>query len=120
MLYMLITHYTLYTIYIICILYMHSRLRLGLVQKRVLASVASLIYKCHILSHLLFQHEHCIKCIESTRASVVSHKAEVRRSFITTTVREQHPRSHHKCATGRVRTGDLSRCYEYYLVYIYL
>ena len=34
------------------------------------------------------------------------HKAEVRRSFITTTVREQHPRSHHKGATGRVRTGD--------------
>ena len=33
-------------------------------------------------------------------------KAEVRRSFITTTVREQHPGSHHKGATGRVRTGD--------------
>ena len=31
---------------------------------------------------------------------------EVRRSFITTTVREQHPRSHHKGATGRVRTGE--------------
>ena len=27
-------------------------------------------------------------------------KAEVRRSFITTTVREQRPRSHHKGATG--------------------
>ena len=33
-------------------------------------------------------------------------KAEVSRSFITTTVREQRPRSHHKGATGRVRTGD--------------
>ena len=33
-------------------------------------------------------------------------KAEVRRSFITTNVREQRPRSHHKGATGRVRTGD--------------
>ena len=32
-------------------------------------------------------------------------KAEVRRSFITTTVRER-PRSHHKGATCRVRTGD--------------
>ena len=27
-------------------------------------------------------------------------KAEVRRSFITTPVREQRPRSHHKGATG--------------------
>ena len=35
-------------------------------------------------------------------------KAEVRRSFITTTVQEQDPRSNHKGATGslRVRTGD--------------
>ena len=33
-------------------------------------------------------------------------EAEVRSSFITTTVREQNPRSHHKGATGRVRTGD--------------
>ena len=33
-------------------------------------------------------------------------KAEVRRSFITTTVREQSPRSHHKGATSRVRNGD--------------
>ena len=32
--------------------------------------------------------------------------AEGRRSFITTTVREQRPRSHLKGATGRVRTGD--------------
>ena len=31
---------------------------------------------------------------------------QVRRSFITTTVREQRPRSHHKGATNRVRTGD--------------
>ena len=31
-------------------------------------------------------------------------KAEVCSSFITTTVREQRPRSHHKGATGRVRT----------------
>ena len=30
---------------------------------------------------------------------------EVRCSFITTTVREQNPTSHHKAATGRVRTG---------------
>ena len=36
-------------------------------------------------------------------------KAKVRRSFITTAVREQPPRSHHKGATGRVRTGD-QRC----------
>ena len=35
-----------------------------------------------------------------------SHKAEVRRSFITTTVWGLHPRSHHKGATGRVRTGN--------------
>ena len=39
----------------------------------------------------------------------------VRRSSITTTVREQNPRSHYKGATGRVRTGDqrypvLCRC----------
>ena len=37
-------------------------------------------------------------------------KAKVRRSFIITTTvtssREQHPRSHHKGATARVRTGD--------------
>ena len=33
-------------------------------------------------------------------------ETEIRRSFITTTVREQRPRSHHKGATGRVRTGD--------------
>ena len=41
-------------------------------------------------------------------------EAEFRRSFNTTTVREQHPRSHHKGATvanatsgkGRVRTSD--------------
>ena len=33
-------------------------------------------------------------------------KAEVRRSVITTTVRDQSPRSHHKGVTGRVRTGD--------------
>ena len=33
-------------------------------------------------------------------------KAEVRRSFITTTAREQHPRSQHKGATGRVRTSN--------------
>ena len=31
---------------------------------------------------------------------------EVRRSFNTTTVREQHPTSHHKGATNRVQTGD--------------
>ena len=31
-------------------------------------------------------------------------KAEVRRSFISTTIREQRPKSHHKGATGRVRT----------------
>ena len=36
----------------------------------------------------------------------VTAKAEVRCSFISTTVREQHPRSHHKGPTGRVRTGD--------------
>ena len=45
----------------------------------------------------------------------VTAKAEARRSFITTTVREQRPRSHHKGTTGRVRTGDqrypvLCRC----------
>ena len=33
-------------------------------------------------------------------------EAEVRSSFITTTVREHRPRSHHKGATGRVRTGE--------------
>ena len=35
---------------------------------------------------------------------IISSKAEVRRSFITTNVREQRPRSHHnlKGATGRV------------------
>ena len=32
--------------------------------------------------------------------------AEVRRSCITTTVREKRPRSHHKGATGSFRTGD--------------
>ena len=32
--------------------------------------------------------------------------AEVRRRFITATVREKRRRSHHKGATGRVRTGD--------------
>ena len=34
------------------------------------------------------------------RAIFLVVKAEVRRSFITTTVREQRPRSHHKGATG--------------------
>ena len=33
-------------------------------------------------------------------------KAEIRRSFITATVWEQCPRTHHKGATGRVRTGN--------------
>ena len=33
-------------------------------------------------------------------------KAEICRSFITTTIREQRPRSHHKGATGRIRPGD--------------
>ena len=33
-------------------------------------------------------------------------KAEVRSSFITMTVQEQHPRSHLKGATSRVRNGD--------------
>ena len=33
-------------------------------------------------------------------------KAEVRSSFITTTVLEQRALSHHKGATCRVRTGD--------------
>ena len=33
-------------------------------------------------------------------------QAEVRRNFITTTVREQSHRSHYKGATGRVLTGD--------------
>ena len=32
-------------------------------------------------------------------------KAEVRRSFITTTVLEQRPRSHHKGATGLATNG---------------
>ena len=40
------------------------------------------------------------------RSEWASLKAEVRRSFITTTIREQRPRSHHKGAIGRVRTGD--------------
>ena len=49
------------------------------------------------------------------RRRVDACKAEVRRSYITTTVREQRPRSHHKGATGRVRTGHqrypaLCRC----------
>ena len=33
-------------------------------------------------------------------------EVQVRSSFLTTTVREQHPRSYYKGATGRVRTGD--------------
>ena len=33
-------------------------------------------------------------------------EVEARCSFITTTVLEQRPRSHHKGATGRVRSGD--------------
>ena len=47
---------------------------------------------------------------------VLCSRAEVRRSFITTTAREEsQARSHHKGATGRVRTGDqrlpvLSHC----------
>ena len=44
------------------------------------------------------------ECSRAPRAVTV--KAEVRRSFTTTTVRDQSPRSHHKGATGRVRTGD--------------
>ena len=41
-------------------------------------------------------------------SAVVPHlkAAEVRRSFMTTTVRDQIPRSHHKGATGRFQTGD--------------
>ena len=39
-------------------------------------------------------------------SSYIFLKAEVRRSFVTTTVREQRPRPHHKCATGRVRTAS--------------
>ena len=46
-------------------------------------------------------------------------KAEVCSSFNTTTVtgttvREHHPRSHHKSATDRVRTGD--RLYPVHLI----
>ena len=33
--------------------------------------------------------------------------AEVSSSFITTTVWQQHPRSHHKGATGRVATNGI-------------
>ena len=43
------------------------------------------------------------KWSNSSIARPCSSKAEVRSSFITTTVREE---SHHKGATGRVRTGD--------------
>ena len=51
----------------------------------------------------------------SVDVTAVTVKAEVRRSFITTTVRGQRPSSHHKGATGTVRTGDqrypvLCRC----------
>ena len=49
------------------------------------------------------------------KVELIKKKVEVRRRFITMTVREQRPRSHHKSATGRVRTGDqrysfLCRC----------
>ena len=39
-------------------------------------------------------------------------KAEVCSSFIATTVWEQHPRSNHKGATGRVQTG--TNCIQFY------
>ena len=41
-------------------------------------------------------------CTKNTE-DAASLKAEVRRKFITTTVWDQYPRSHHKGATGRVR-----------------
>ena len=37
---------------------------------------------------------------------IMSLQVEVCSSFITTTVLEQCPRSHHKDTTGRVQTGD--------------
>ena len=42
-------------------------------------------------------------------------KEEVHSSFITTTYWEQHPRSHHKGATGRVQTGNHDNVYPYHL-----
>ena len=53
------------------------------------------------------QHYCCYHSADSDRGIFqLLFKAEARCSFITTTVREQHPRSHHKGATGRVRTGN--------------
>ena len=42
----------------------------------------------------------------SARLPIEFVRAEVRRSFITTTVLEQRPWSHHKGATSRVRNGN--------------
>ena len=53
-------------------------------------------YKTFILSKLDVFTQHDRQII----------KAEVRRSCITTIVRDQSPRSHHKGITNRVRTGN--------------
>ena len=55
-------------------------------------------------SWLLFCHSRCLvlhwtQWLDSERRNFAT-------ALIITTVREQHPRSHHKGATDRVRTGD--------------
>ena len=49
-------------------------------------------------------HYHCKTSLNYSSAE--ASKEEVRSSFITTTVWDQSPRSHHTGDTGRVRTGD--------------
>ena len=44
--------------------------------------------------------------LRHVRIQIRTLKEEIRSSFITTTVREQNLRSHHKGATDRFRTGD--------------
>ena len=49
--------------------------------------------------------KHCMFLI-SRYHNITNLKAEVLCSFITMTLLEQNPRSHHKGATGRVQTGN--------------
>ena len=60
--------------------------------------------------HLTILWLSCRSGSQQTRAShwtvKKSLEAEIRRNFMTTTVRDRNPTSHHKGATGRVRTGD--------------
>ena len=73
---------------------------LGMVQHATRGGWRLFVLAWYTFSMVSFPAPFAATCINP---SALNPKAEVCRSFIT--VREQNPRSHHKGATGRVRTG---------------